>query len=100
MKLLVLGATGGTGAEVLAQAVRAGHDVTVIARHPERIAHPESSSLRIVPGDVLEAGDWEDAADSSACPPPDSTSLRTHPRSRGSSLVSSSSGCTGTDTQT
>ncbi|GAB2661313.1 NAD(P)H-binding protein [Prescottella soli] len=62
MKILLLGATGGTGAEVLAQAVSAGHDVTVIARHPERIAHPESSSLRIVPGDVLEAGDWKNAA--------------------------------------
>ncbi|WP_430331869.1 NAD(P)-dependent oxidoreductase [Rhodococcus sp. ACT016] len=62
MKVLLLGATGGTGAAVLAQAVSAGHDVTVIARHPERIVHRESSSLRIVSGDVLEAGHWKHAA--------------------------------------
>ncbi|MDH6680638.1 uncharacterized protein YbjT (DUF2867 family) [Rhodococcus sp. LBL1] len=62
MKLLLLGATGGTGAEVLTQAVAAGHDVTVIARHPEKIARPEGSSVRIVAGDVLEAGNWRDAA--------------------------------------
>lgn len=37
MKLLVLGATGGTGREVVTQALEAGHDVTVLVRDPTRL---------------------------------------------------------------
>jgi len=37
MKLLVLGATGGTGREVAAQALQAGHDIKVFVRDPTRL---------------------------------------------------------------
>lgn len=62
MRLLLLGATGGTGAALLAQAVAAGHDVTVIARDPARIRVDDSARLTLVTGDVLEPGPWQDAA--------------------------------------
>ena len=51
MKLLVLGGTGGTGRQVVAQALEAGHDVTVFARNPSGAAIPHQR-LRIVEGDV------------------------------------------------
>ena len=38
MKLTVIAATGGIGREVLQQALAAGHDVTAVARHPERLS--------------------------------------------------------------
>jgi len=37
MKLLVLGATGGTGLEIVRQAVERGHSVTAFVRSPERL---------------------------------------------------------------
>ena len=53
MRLLIVGATGGTGRELVAQALERGHDVTALARRPERmrVAHPR---LRVVSGDVLD----------------------------------------------
>ncbi|MBL8629746.1 MAG: SDR family oxidoreductase [Rhodospirillaceae bacterium] len=52
--MLLLGATGGTGAQILEQALAAGHRVTVLARTPAKITtqHP---NLRVVQGDMLEA---------------------------------------------
>ncbi|MCU1299595.1 MAG: hypothetical protein JWO91_3873 [Acidobacteriaceae bacterium] len=35
MKLVVLGATGGTGLEIVRQAIERGHSVTAFARAPE-----------------------------------------------------------------
>jgi uncharacterized protein YbjT (DUF2867 family) len=41
MKLLVFGATGGTGREVVAQALGQGHVVTAFVRNPAALtAHP------------------------------------------------------------
>jgi putative NADH-flavin reductase len=37
MRLLLLGATGRTGAELLARATRQGHDVSVVVRDPSRL---------------------------------------------------------------
>jgi len=52
-KLILFGATGGTGREVVKQALDRGHEVTVIVRNPSSfdIQHPR---LKIVQGDVLE----------------------------------------------
>jgi uncharacterized protein YbjT (DUF2867 family) len=58
MRLLILGATGGTGAALLDQAVAAGHDVTVIARKPANV----HGDVEVVQGDVLEPGSWQNAA--------------------------------------
>lgn len=51
MKVLLIGATGGTGQHVLTQALEAGHDVTVLARNPAAVAH-RHDRLRVVAGDV------------------------------------------------
>jgi nucleoside-diphosphate-sugar epimerase len=53
-KLLVFGATGGTGRAIVQAALALGHDVTASARDPGKldVAHPR---LEIVRGDVLDA---------------------------------------------
>jgi uncharacterized protein YbjT (DUF2867 family) len=55
-KLLVLGATGGTGREIVRQALAAGSEVTALVRRPEALdlSHP---GLNVVAGDVLRPAD-------------------------------------------
>jgi putative NADH-flavin reductase len=54
MKLTVFGPTGGTGTELLHQALAAGHEVTAVARRPEAI-RTEHARLRVVDGDVFDS---------------------------------------------
>jgi len=56
--ILVFGASGGTGLEVVEQALEAGHKVTAILRHPDKfpIRHEQ---LRIIKGDVLNSITYE-----------------------------------------
>jgi len=58
MKLAVFGATGGTGRQLVAQAIELGHDVTVIARTPAAV-DLRSEQLTIVPGDVLDLSSFK-----------------------------------------
>ena len=51
MKLLVLGATGLTGKQVVSQALEAGHELTVLVRDRARLG-AASPSLRVVDGDM------------------------------------------------
>ena len=51
VKLLVLGATGGTGRQVVTQALDAGHDVTVLARDRSKVTI-QHDRLRVLEGDV------------------------------------------------
>jgi putative NADH-flavin reductase len=58
MKLLVLGATGGTGLEIVRQAVERGHSVTALVRSPERLkAFGDQITLR--QGNLLATADLE-----------------------------------------
>lgn len=52
MKLLIFGATGGTGLKLVEQALEKGYMVTAFARNPQKlpIQHPK---LRIIQGDVM-----------------------------------------------
>ena len=59
MKLLIIGATGGSGRELMKQALEQGHDVTVMARTPEKVGLSHSK-LRVVKGDVTDAKSVED----------------------------------------
>ena len=52
MNILLFGATGGTGKEVLLQVLEQGHFVTAIVRNPTKI-NIQSDRLKIVQGDVL-----------------------------------------------
>jgi len=53
-RLIVFGATGGTGQEVVKQALELGHEVTIVVRRPllSGLQHPR---LKIIQGDVLAA---------------------------------------------
>ena len=55
MKLLVLGATGGTGQEVVSQALEKGHLVTAFVRDPSRLKF-SADRLRVLTGTVTGDG--------------------------------------------
>ena len=61
MKLLVFGSTGGTGRELLVQALDQNHSVTAYARDPAKIEDIQHSRLTVVRGDVLDAATVESA---------------------------------------
>ena len=53
MRLLLIGATGGTGAQVLRQALVQRHDVTALVRTPSKLSVADPR-LRVCKGDVLD----------------------------------------------
>lgn len=55
MKLVVFGATGGTGRQLVDLALAQGHRVTAFARDPAKLDRPRPG-LTVVPGDVTQAG--------------------------------------------
>jgi putative NADH-flavin reductase len=59
-RVLIVGATGGTGRQLVAQALERGYEVTALARNPAklRIEHPR---LHVVRGDVLDYASLEAA---------------------------------------
>jgi putative NADH-flavin reductase len=60
MKLTVFGASGGTGSQVVGQALDAGHEVLAVVRNPARlrISHP---NLTVVTADVQRPAEIGDA---------------------------------------
>ena len=62
MKLLIIGATGGTGRELVKQGLEFGHKITVLVRNPQKVTikHP---NLLIRKGNVLNLSDVLDAVD-------------------------------------
>jgi uncharacterized protein YbjT (DUF2867 family) len=60
VRILVIGATGGTGREVVQQALERGHDVVAFVRNPSKstTAHHR---LRVVSGDVMDPASLEAA---------------------------------------
>lgn len=61
MKLLIFGATGGTGRELLKQALDQGHHVVAFARNPAKIHEFQNANLQVVRGDVLDSAAVEGA---------------------------------------
>src|SRR4051812_18707154 len=53
MKLLIIGATGPTGRELVKQAVAQGHEVTALVRDAAKAAF--SPPVRMIIGDILDA---------------------------------------------
>jgi putative NADH-flavin reductase len=53
MKLLIIGGTGGTGRQLIRQALELGHQVTALVRKPQKlkITHP---NLHVIKGNVLD----------------------------------------------
>jgi putative NADH-flavin reductase len=60
MKLLVFGATGGTGRQLVQQALAQGHVVTAFVRNPSRFRMVHEN-LRVAQGDVLRSDTVEPA---------------------------------------
>lgn len=58
MKIVVLGATGGTGLEIVRQAVEHGHSVTAFVRSPERLAEFQEQ-ITIQMGNLLNSDELE-----------------------------------------
>lgn len=61
MKIIVFGATGGTGKEIVKQALAAEHEVTAFVRSPEKLGIGDAN-LKVVQGDVLDAAAVAQAA--------------------------------------
>src|SRR5215212_1272230 len=53
VKVLIIGATGGTGRILLEKAVEQGHEVTTLARNPSAVA-PRDYRPRVLRGNVLD----------------------------------------------
>jgi putative NADH-flavin reductase len=56
MKLVVLGATGGIGVEIIRQAMERGHSVTAFVRTPRRLS-ALAERIRLVQGDLMDAAE-------------------------------------------
>lgn len=61
MKILIIGATGGTGQELVKQALERGHTVTALVRKPEKLQKGQTGAsaahnpnLKILQGNVLD----------------------------------------------
>lgn len=54
MRLTIFGATGGTGTQLVRQALGGGHEVTAVVRDPARLTVPENAGLRVVRADVMD----------------------------------------------
>ena len=62
MKILILGATGRVGQEVLTHALSDGHDVTVLVRDKNKLC-VDHQSVRLIEGNVLNPNDIQKAAE-------------------------------------
>lgn len=58
MRLVVLGATGGTGLQLVQQAIAGGHSVTALVRSPERL-RPFDGQISVQQGDLLNSAELE-----------------------------------------
>lgn len=63
MKLAILGASGGTGRELVRQALARGHDVSALVRDPAAAGLAPHARLRVVRVDVNEPGSLRMALD-------------------------------------
>jgi putative NADH-flavin reductase len=59
-KIIVFGATGGTGKLVVSQALQAGHKVTIVVRNPN-VFDIQHQNLDIIKGDVFQSRTFEKA---------------------------------------
>src|SRR6266403_1992790 len=56
MKLLVLGATGGTGLEIISQAIERGHSLTAFVRAPDPLKR-FGDRIAVIRGDLLNSSE-------------------------------------------
>jgi putative NADH-flavin reductase len=56
MKIVVFGATGNVGRQIVAEALRRGHEIVGVVRDPDAVKSPDSR-VRLVKGDATNAAD-------------------------------------------
>lgn len=61
MKLTVFGPSGGTGQQIVAQALAAGHSVTAVARRPDAVEASGPGLRELVPADLSDAASLREA---------------------------------------
>ena len=61
MKIIIFGATGTVGQELVKQAVEKGYEVTAFVRNPEKIQNANNTNLILYKGDVLNVDEVENA---------------------------------------
>lgn len=61
MKVVVFGATGSVGVEIVQQALNKGFEVTAFARNPDKMTNLRHANLKIYKGDVRKPNDVENA---------------------------------------
>jgi putative NADH-flavin reductase len=61
MKVIVFGATGTVGIQLLKQALQQGYGVTAFTRTPEKLKSLPRTNLKILKGDILNPQDVENA---------------------------------------
>ena len=54
MKILVIGATGPTGQQIVEQGLAQGHEITALVRNPDKLKM-QHNSLRLMKGDILDS---------------------------------------------
>ena len=67
MKLIVFGATGSVGIQIVKQALEQGHSVTAFTRSPEKLAGVSQQNLYIFKGDILNLQDVDNAIENHDC---------------------------------
>ena len=60
MKIFIVGGTGGTGRQVIEQALLENHLVTALVRNPVKL-NTDHSNLKVIKGNILEPGTFEQA---------------------------------------
>src|SRR5579863_4121048 len=60
MKLSIFGSTGGIGSALLDQALKAGNDVTVLVRDPQKLLYADPH-LHVVEGDAKDPSSVQEA---------------------------------------
>lgn len=60
MKLIIIGSTGRTGQQIVAQALEQGHEVTAFARSPEKL-NQTHEKLQVAQGNVMDFASVEHA---------------------------------------
>lgn len=83
MKITIFGASGGTGRQLVQQALASGHEVTAFVRNPAKLNF-QHECLRIVQGDVTDAAAVERAVDGASAV---ISALNTRPGAKGSSIT-------------
>ena len=59
MRVLVLGATGATGVEIVKRALEAGHSVTAFVRSPEKLLKRFGEEIDVVKGNLMDSDELQ-----------------------------------------